>query len=309
MRRLSLRGTLADMDEFQSLRPYLFSIAYRMLGSAMDSEDTVQDAYLRWAAADRESVRSPKAFLATIVTRLCINRLTSARADRESYVGVWLPEPLLTAIDPLWSSPEAEVGSRESLSLAFMLLLESLSPDERAVFVLRSVFDYDYAEIAEIVGKSSAACRQMFHRAREKVADARAADAPHADALARLAASLTAAFERGDLATMSGLLTEDVTSMADGGGKVRGAGLRPVRGIAAVTAVLKQVLIRGRELGAVPELAEVNGVPGFVTRVDGSIFSVTVLELRDGKISRMMFVANPDKLRHANNVAGEGGRY
>lgn len=292
------------MDDFHALRPYLFSIAYRMLGSAMDAEDVLQDVYLRWANTDREAVRSPKAFLSTIVTRLSLNRLTSARAERETYVGVWLPEPLLTAADPNWSSPEADVGGKESVSMAFLLLLESLSPDERAVFVLRGVFDFEYAEIAETLGKSAAACRQLYHRAREKIAAARAAEHAPPDALMAIATAMSEAYTRGDVTALSELLAGDVVSMTDSGGKVRGAGLRVVRGQANVAAVLRAVFQRGIAIGATIEITEVNGQPGFVSRVSERIISVGVLELRDGLISRVMFVVNPDKLARINAAQG-----
>lgn len=288
------------MNEFASLRPYLFSIAYRMLGSAMDAEDAVQDTYLRWVAADRADVRSPKAFLATIVTRLCINRLTSARAERESYVGVWLPEPVLTVSDPLWSSPEALIGDKQTLSMAFMLLMESLTPDERAVFTLRAVFDEDYDDISMAVGKSPAACRQLYHRARSKVAQARSADATTPETLVSMVDAITAAFIGGDIDALTGLLASDVTSVADGGGKVRGAGTRPIHGPVAVAAVLKRVFETAAELGAQTELTEVNGMTGFISRVGDVILAVGTVELRDGKISRLMYVLNPDKLRRLN---------
>jgi RNA polymerase sigma-70 factor, ECF subfamily len=290
------------MNEFDSLRPYLFSIAYRMLGSAMDAEDVVQDTYLRWAAADRADVRSPKAFLATVVTRLCINRLTSARAERESYVGVWLPEPVLTASDPLWASPESEIGNKQTLSMAFMLLMESLTPDERAVFTLRAVFDEEYDDIAKAVGKSPAACRQLYHRARTKVANARTAEAAPPHALTGIVDAITSAFMHGDVDALTGLLASDVTSMADSGGKVRGAGTRPIHGPVAVAAVLRRVFQTGAELGAQTELTEINGAPGFVSRVGGVILAVGTVELRGGKISRIMYMLNPDKLRRLNSA-------
>ena len=290
------------MNEFDSLRPYLFSIAYRMLGSAMDAEDVVQDAYLRWRAADREDVRSPKAFLSTIVTRLCLNRLTSARAERESYVGVWLPEPVLTASDPLWSSPESQIGDKQTLSLAFMLLMESLTPDERAVFTLRAVFDEEYDDIGKAVGKTAAACRQLYHRARTKVAEARAADAAPPESLANIADAITSAFMHGDMQALTGLLSSDVTSMADGGGKVRGAGTRPIHGAAAVAAVMRKVFEYGAAMHAQLELTEVNGAPGFISRAGDTIISAGSVEMRDGLITRIMFVVNPDKLQRLNSA-------
>jgi RNA polymerase sigma-70 factor (ECF subfamily) len=247
-------------------------------------------------------VRSPKAFLATIVTRLCINRLTSARAERESYIGVWLPEPVMTASDPVWSSPETVIGDKQMLSMAFMLLMESLTPDERAVFTLRAVFDEEYDDIAKAVGKSPAACRQLYHRARTKVAEARAADAAPPHVMAGVVDAITAAFVGGDIDALTGLLASDVTSMADGGGKVRGAGTRAVHGIVAVTAVLRRVFETGAELGAQTTLTEINGAPGFVSRVGDVILAVGTVELRGGKISRIMYVLNPDKLQRFNSA-------
>src|SRR5215813_12794287 len=151
-----------ETQTFESLRPLLFSIAYRMLGSAMEAEDIVQDAYLRYENAPRDEIKSPKAYLTTIVTRLCLDQLKSAKTQRENYFGTWLPEPLLTA-----PSPSAIVGEHETISMAFMVLLENLSPIERAVFLLRDVFDYSYAEIAPIVGKSEANCRRYYHLAKQ----------------------------------------------------------------------------------------------------------------------------------------------
>jgi RNA polymerase sigma-70 factor (ECF subfamily) len=207
----------------------------------------------------------------------------------------------MTAADPVWSSPETVIGDKQTLSMAFMLLMESLTPDERAVFTLRAVFDEEYNDIAKAVGKSPAACRQLYHRARHKVAEARAADAAPPHVMEGIVDAITAAFVGGDIDALTGLLASDVTSMADGGGKVRGAGTRPVYGIAAVTAVLRRVFQTGADLGAQTTLTEINGAPGFVSRVGDVILAVGTVELQGGKISRIMYVLNPDKLQRLNS--------
>src|SRR6266498_260007 len=216
---------------FASTRPLLFSIAYRMLGSVMDAEDLVQDAYLRWQEAPEADVRSPRAYLATIVTRLAINQLRSARTKRETYVGPWLPEPLVTDPTPDASS---HLELAESLSMAFLVLLERLSPVERAVFLLHQVFDFEYAEIARIVDKTEATCRQLLARARKRIGQSQArfeADPAKARGLVQ---RFTEASMAGDLDGLLAVLAEDITLWADGGGKAKGAALKPVRGAADV---------------------------------------------------------------------------
>src|SRR2546426_710935 len=214
-------------EAFTELRPLLFSIAYRMVGSAMDAEDLVQEAYLPWQEASDADVRSPRAYLATIVTRLAINHLRSARVQRESYVGPWLPEPLMTEHVP---DASGHVELSESLSMAFLVLLERLSPVERAVFLLSKVFAFDYAEIARIVDKSEANCRQICARAKKRVGAPCGrfqASPEHAE---RLVERFTRATGAGDLDGLLAVLAEDITLWADGGGKVPGAALEPIHG-------------------------------------------------------------------------------
>jgi RNA polymerase sigma-70 factor (ECF subfamily) len=280
-------------DLFASSRPWLFAIAYRMLGSVMDAEDLVQDAFLRWQEAPETEVRSPRAYLTTIVTRLAINRLHSARAQRETYVGPWLPEPLVTDPDP---DPEARVELAESLSMAFLVLLERLSPVERAVFLLHEVFDLEYAEIARIVEKSEANCRQLLSRAKKHVHAPRArfdADPARANRLVR---RFIEAGQAGDLDGLVAILAEDITLWADGGGKVKGASLEPVTG---ATQVAKRAMGFARRLvptGVAVRPAEINGQPGIIASVSGKPVSALVFEIRDGLIRTMYAIGNPDKL-------------
>ena len=207
-------------QDFEELRPLLFAIAYRMLGSAVDAEDIVQEAYLRYQAADRENIRAPKAFLTTVVTRLSIDQLKSARRQRESYVGAWLPEPLLTTSG---DQPAELVALNDSLSTAFLVLLETLNPVERAVFLLREVFDYDYAAIAEIVDKSESACRQALHRAREALRSGRPRFHSTADEHRLVFTRFLEACGQGDVQGLEAILAADVTALSDGGGKASAA--------------------------------------------------------------------------------------
>src|SRR5262245_16596270 len=225
---------MVDAEIFESHRPLLFSIAYRMLGSASDAEDVVQDAWLRYRGADAGEIRSPKAFATTIVTRLCLDRLKSARAAREQYVGPWLPEPLLT---PGEEAPDAMLQRSETVTLAFLVLLETLAPEERAVFLLKEVFDYGHAEIGEMLGISVANSRQLLHRAKERVAQKR----PHLDGTSEsrraVAERFAKALSAGDSNELSAVLGEHVGLWADGGGKAF-AGKRPLSGRAEVLNLL-----------------------------------------------------------------------
>ena len=228
-------------DIFTSARPLLFSIAYRMLGSVADAEDIVQDAYLRWQDASEVDVREPRAYLATIVTRLSINQLRSARSQRETYVGPWLPEPLVTDHAP---DPSEPVELAESLSMAFLVMLERLSPLERAVLLLRDVFDFEYAEIGRIVDKSEANCRQLLVRAKKHLGAAETRfDVDRAQA-ERLMQRFTQAAGAGEIDGMVAVLAEDITLWADGGGKIKGAALRPIHGADAVARFVAGVLQR-----------------------------------------------------------------
>lgn len=198
-------------DSFEQHRPLLFSIAYRMLGSVMEAEDMVQETYLRYHAVDPASINFPKSFLATVVTRLCLNQLDRAREKREEYIGPWLPEPVSTAGDPAWVAPSGKDADYESISIAFLVLLEKLNPEERAVFLLREVFQYPYGEIAEMVQKSEEACRQIFHRAKVQLAANRPRFRPNKETHQKIFRTFLSAIRDGDLEKLKGLLVKDAS--------------------------------------------------------------------------------------------------
>jgi len=278
------------LDEFEAQRTRLFGLAYRLLGSAHDAEDVVQDAYLRWHGAD--GVRTPSAWLTRVVTNLCLNRLTSARARRERYVGPWLPEPVPTADGALGPLETAE--QRESVSFAFLVLLERLTPAERAVFVLHRAFGYGHREIAELTGLSEANCRQLHHRARQHVARAAPRFPGDRAAGARLVERFLAAARGGDVAGLAELLAADVTSWADGGGRVSVA-RRPVVGRDRVIRYLVGGITRfGAGLDAA--VVEVNGLPAVLGTAGGAVVGVLAPDLADGRITALRIVANPAKL-------------
>jgi RNA polymerase sigma-70 factor (TIGR02957 family) len=289
---------MAEVDLFQAHRPRLFGVAYRMLGSASDAEDVVQDAWLRYSSAPRADLRSPAAYLTTIVTRLCLDRLKSARAAREEYVGPWLPEPLVTDEAP---GPERSVALAESVTLAFMVLLETLSPEERAVFLLREVFEHEYDEIAGMLDTTPANCRQLFHRAKARIADRRPRFRDAASEKRPLVSRFVAALRDGDAAELTSVLAEDVGFWSDGGGKVLAA-RRPVFGRDAVVAVLVGIRRTARSAGVPLELValeiiEVNGEPAMVIRIAGHVDSVYTFSIVDGAIAALRIVRNPDKLK------------
>jgi RNA polymerase sigma-70 factor, ECF subfamily len=290
---------------YEELRPLLFSIAYRMVGSASEAEDLVQEAFLRFHRASEEEgrIESPKAFLSTVTTRLSIDHLRSARVRRESYTGTWLPEPLLTAEAPD-ASQHAETA--DSLSMAFLVLLESLTPVERAVFLLRDVFDYPYGEVAEVIGKSEAATRQLAVRARRHVDERKPrfeADRRRRDELAR---SFLAAAEDGDTDRLMKLLADDVVFYGDGGGKGP-AIARPLHGRERVAKFVRNLGTQAVRARIALHAAEVNGQPGLVARDEsGRIVSVLSLQIADGLIQAVHSVVNPDKLDHLGPVAGAG---
>jgi RNA polymerase sigma-70 factor, ECF subfamily len=269
----------------------LFSIAYRMLGSVMDAEDLVQEAYLRWEEARETDVRSPRAYLTTIVTRLAINQLRAARTKRETYIGPWLPEPLVTE-----DTPDA-VELAESLSMAFLVLLERLAPVERAAFLLHEVFDFEYAEIARVLDKTEANCRQLVARARKRVGSPQARFEADPAQARRLVDQFTAASFAGDLEGLVALLAEDITLWGDGGGKVPGAALKPVRGAAPVARLALGVMERIVPRETVVRPTEINGQPGFVAYVSGRPLSALIFDIRDGRIQTIYAIGNPDKLR------------
>src|SRR4051812_7673104 len=283
-------------DVYEELRPLLFSIAYRMLGSASEAEDIVQEAFLRFhqAAKERE-IDNPKAYLAQITTRLSIDHLRSARVRRESYTGTWLPEPLLTEQVPD-ASQHAETA--DSLSMAFLVLLESLSPVERAVFLLREVFDYPYDEIAETIGKSEDNTRQLAVRARRHVEERKPRFEADKKARDDLAGKFWAAAEDGDTDGLVKLLADDVVFYGDGGGKGP-AIAKPLYGREKVLRFVLRLMGLIDQMDIVLEPVEVNGEPGVISRApDGGIASVLSMQIADGQIVSLRSVVNPDKLGH-----------
>jgi len=281
------------LDAFTAHRPLLFSIAYRMLGSVMDAEDMIQEAFLRWLRAPAGEVASPKAYLTTIITRLCIDHLRSARVRREQYVGPWLPEPLLTASYPDIAETAAQ---RESISLAFLVMLERLEPVERAVFLLREVFDYDYAEIAPIVDKTPTNCRQIVRRARERIADERRRVEVPPERQEALIDAFLGACANGDLPGLLTLLTDDITMWTDGGPHARAA-RRPIVGADRVARFSIGVTPRIPP-GTTAHHVEINGQPGVVLYAGGEPHTAFVVDLVGDRIHRIWMVLNPDKLRH-----------
>jgi RNA polymerase sigma-70 factor (ECF subfamily) len=285
------------MESFETYRPYLFAIAYRMLGSAMDAEDMVQETFLRYQSTPPETIRSLKAFLTTILTRLCMDQLNLARRKRELYVGPWLPEPILTTSTTEEVDPEKRVETEESISLAFLVLLERLQPFERAVFLLREVFEYEFAEIATMLGKSEAASRRSFSRAKRHLREHRPRFSASQETHRQLLDSYVHAAEGGEMQDLMNLLAEDVTLWADSGGKTRRLVLRPINGREAV-ARLSQGTMRFLPEHYVMEIAEANGQPAIIVHAAGHIFSLITLEVVDGRIQTIYIVANPDKLTH-----------
>jgi RNA polymerase sigma-70 factor, ECF subfamily len=281
-----------SIDDFNLHRPLLFSIAYRMLGTVTDAEDMVQETFLRWQQTANETVRSAKTYLSTIITRLCIDHLRSARVQREQYVGTWLPEPMLTQQS---HHPTDLMELAESLSIAFLSVLERLSPIERAVFLLRDVFDYDYDEIGQMVGKSPTNCRQILSRAKQHLTDQRPRFPVPRTQQEQITAQFLDASTKGDLPDLLLLLAKDVTFYSDGGGKVVAA-LKPIHGAQKVARMLLAIR-RKWLLNYVSRLVEINGQPGIVQYLDGNIHSAMTFEIIDGCIQSIYSVRNPEKLK------------
>ena len=280
-------GSPDAQPDLARLRPKLLRVAYRMLGSVADAEDMVQEAFIRWMKADRSDVREPGAFLSRTVTRLCLDRLKSARQLRESYVGEWLPEPLV------------EEDVEEEVTLPLMLALERLSPLERAAFLLHDIFGMDFEEVAQSIDRDPAACRQLAARAREHVRQARPRFKVEKQRGYELAQAFFAASRSGDIQTLGALLAGDVSLHADGGGK-RAAVAEPILGFAAVMKVLRLLAGFYSKKGSsqLVRTGFINGLPGFVTlEADGEL-QTTALELEDGKVAAIYVVRNPDKLQH-----------
>jgi len=306
---------MTTAEAYERLRPLMFSIAYRMLGTASEAEDVVQEAFLRYhrvqsGEGGRHGVDSPKAYLSSVTTRLCIDYLRSARVRREAYSGEWLPEPLLTD-DPLTVATSPDPASlaeqSDSLSMAFLLLLERLSPVERAVFLLHDVFSYGYDEIAGIVGKSEDNCRQLAARARRHVGEHKPRFEASRSKREELAARFFRAVGDGDMGGLVTMLAADVVVYGDSGG-VSPSWPRPIVGRDHVSRLLLGIAQQIRQVGISIRPAEINGQPGArLLDPDGRLISVFVLDIADGQVQTVRSVINPDKLRHLGPLADVPG--
>ncbi len=288
------RAGHADDDQFVVHRSLLFTVAYELLGSAADAEDVLQESWLRWASVDPVWIREPRAYLVRIVTRQALNHLRTVSRRREEYVGEWLPEPLLTSPDVA-----EDVELAESVSIAMLTVLETLAPTERAVFVLREVFDVPYEEIADAVGKTPAAVRQIEHRGRDHVSARRprirVVDSEHKDVVDRFVVALNT----GNLQGLMDVLAPDVVSVADGGGKVRGAARRPVIGADRLARYLVGSISKV-EGEPVASAVWVNGRPGIRVELNGQLVAITSLTVENGQITWVYSIAHPDKLSRVN---------
>jgi RNA polymerase sigma-70 factor (ECF subfamily) len=277
-------------NQFEMYRPLLFSLAYRMLGTRADAEDIVQDAYLRWQAASQEEVRAPKSYLTTVVARLSLDSLKSARRKRETYVGEWLPEPI---VEPKGSTA---LEMAESLSLAFLHVLETLSPDERVAFLLREVFDAEYAEIAATLETSEPNCRQLIARARKHIRDRRPRFQVDQARQQSVLEKFLAACQTGDPSQLLPLLSPDVIMHSDGGGKVPST-INPIYGADKVSRFFQGIAKKGAIAGLKAKFVTVNGTPGALLMQGESHSAIVSIELNDAaQIHRIFFIVNPDKL-------------
>ena len=287
---------LSDADVFEAHRDLMFAVAYRVLGTITDAEDAVQDAWLRWSAAHREHVADQRAYLARVVVNTALNRLRAARARREAYIGPWLPEPLLTEAGP---DPAERAELAESVSMAMLVVLESLTPDERAVFVLREVFGFSHAEIGAAVGRPDAAVRQLAHRAREHVQARRPRFDVNWNQQREVTERFLAAAAGGDIEGLVSVLADDVTLLTDGGGKAKAA-LRPITGAGKVARFMAGIATRpymGIAVSAMSvDAAEINGAPGTLISAGGHPVAVLTMAVADGRITAIQLLANPDKL-------------
>jgi len=298
-------GSVTTADVYQRLRPLMFAIAYRMVGSVGEAEDIVQEAFLRYHR-EAPGVESPKAFLSAVTTRLSIDYLRSARARREAYIGEWLPEPLPTGSAASLPGPAELAEQAESLSMAFLLLLERLSPVERAVFLLHDVFGFGYDEVAAIVRKSEENCRQLALRARRHVAENKPRFEASRVKREELAARFFAAVGEGDIDGLVSLLAEDAVVYGDSGG-TRPSWPRPITGRDHVGRLLAGLAEQIRRAGVVIRPAEINGQPGAMfLDPDGRLINVFVLDIADGQIQTIRSVINPGKLRHLGPLANTG---
>ncbi len=280
-----------DSDPLAPHRGRLLGLAYRMLGSRSDAEDIVQDAYLRFAGA--QDVHNPEAFLVTVVTRLCLDRLKSARAQREIYVGPWLPEPVF---DAEGLSPDAATELADDLSFALLLALDRLSPLERAAFLLHDVFDLQFSEVARMIDRTEAACRQLATRARRAVRDARPAPSATPDSHARLLSAFSEAVAGGDVSRLAGLLREDAIAMTDGGGR-KTAALNPIKGADKIARFFISLAAKSADHDIRIEPTMINGTVGALLYVDGEIDHSLSMAINGERIAAIYIVRNPDKLR------------
>lgn len=283
----------ASTPAFEAVRPRLMGLAYRLLGSRSDAEDVVQEAWLRWHQADRSAIRDAEGWLVTATTRLGIDRLRSARSERAAYSGPWLPEPLTIDEGP---GPEDQADVSSQVSLAFLALLEKLGPEERAAFLLREVFDYDYAQVAKLLGQGEANCRQMVHRARTRLQAERPRFTVTPDRHRQLLERFMQAVQRGDQTAIMGLLDTDARLVSDGGGKVT-AVLRPLHGAERIARLYGAL---ARHMTAQVELrsGRVNGEPAILRYHDGRLHSITTVAIDGDRITQVLSVLNPDKLPH-----------
>jgi len=278
---------------FDPLRPRLIRIAYRMLGSVADAEDMVQEAFLRWLDADREAVREPEAYLCRVVTRLCLDHLKSARHRRETYIGPWLPEPVVETTD----------DEIDDVTLPLMMALERLSPLERAAFLLHDVFGVTFDEIAETIGREAATCRQLASRARTHVRAARPRFQIPRERGLEIANAFFAATRSGNMQALQSLLAADVTVYSDGGGK-KPAARRPIIGLNRVMEVHAALArLFAKKMSRIVRYGFINGLPGFVTIEEDDTLQTTALQIEDGRIVAIYVMRNPDKLRHLDGHA------
>jgi RNA polymerase sigma-70 factor (ECF subfamily) len=275
---------------FEQHRPTLARLAYRMLGSLPDADDVLQDAYLRWSLEERDAVRSPRAYLAAIVTRLCIDRRKSIEERKKTYIGPWLPDPIVETDH----DPAGRLESAESVSMALLMVLESLSPIERAAYLLRRVFDYGYDEIGRILGKSEAACRQLVSRAEEHIHRRRPRFEARPEEAERLTKAFLDACTSGDLQALLDILAPDAVFYSDGGGKVAAA-LAPIEGADRIARFFLGILKK-----APPDMevrgVRVNGQPGLLVTIGGQVVQVLTFDIVDGRIAACFIIRNPDKL-------------
>jgi RNA polymerase sigma-70 factor (ECF subfamily) len=288
-------------ETFETHRDRLFNLAYRMLSQVQAAEDAVQDAYLRWRSVDPDTVENPGAYLTTIVTRLCLDELSSARAERETYTGPWLPEPVVEPMD----RPDHATEQSDAVSMAMLVVLETLPPRQRAVYVLREAFEMPYAEIATVVDESKTYCRKLVQRARDRIEETDVRTDARPGEQAQLIDDFVSAIERGDAEAVAQTLAEDAVVTSDGGGKVTAA-RRPVEGRDHITRFLLGIADQVPDDLAV-EVVLVNGRPGLLATVDGEPQSVWFFHVRNGHIQNAYAVLNPDKLAHIPVAEGRAG--